>query len=251
LAHHTVTTLAARGCRLLLATLFFHTGADAATSFTQDLAPTRLRGYGELSAKFTSAHSTQGGALSTLVITCESEAKAGSVLAKFVSDLHLLGEIRDDTLAVGDVKAPVFVVARQGALAAFRNGKVVTILASPTAEGLSTGLMSLKTKLAGAELTPRSTIPMYLDSWDKHGFRFYYWPFQHPHPPDAARSNLRSSAGLAQSPARVVARHHTASTETAALSRRPNPRPDGGVTNPAAGRERSGRSIRPGRSRRG
>lgn len=152
----------------------------AAAPSTRSLAPIRLRGYGELSAKYTSGVSAQGETLSSLVISCESEAKAGLLLAKFVSDLHLLGDIRDDTLSVAGLKVPVFTVPRQGVVCAFRNGKVVNVLASPTVASLTAGLTSLKNKLAGAELAPRSKVPMFLDAWDKHGFRFYYWPFQQP-----------------------------------------------------------------------
>ena len=152
----------------------------AAAPSTRSLAPIRLRGYGELSAKYTSGVSAQGETLSSLVISCESEAKAGLLLAKFVSDLHLLGDIRDDTLSVAGLKVPVFTVPRQGVVCAFRNGKVVNVLASPTVASLTAGLTSLKNKLAGAELAPRSKVPMFLDAWDKHGFGFYYWPFQQP-----------------------------------------------------------------------
>ena len=172
--------LAPRWLAAALGMVLLGANAFADAPVTRSLAPMRLRGYGELSAKFTSDPTAQGGAFSSLAISCESEAKAGIVLAKFVSDLHLLGGVKDDILTVGGNKFPVVTVPRQGVMGAFRSGKVVNVLASATPEGLSTGLVSWKGRLAGAEWVPQSKVPMFLDAWDKHGFRFYYWPFQTP-----------------------------------------------------------------------
>jgi hypothetical protein len=162
-------------CLLLL-------GADAFAGepAARSLAPVRLRGYGEVSATFTVSEKAPGGTFSCLTIACESAEKAGIVHAKYVSDLHLLGEVKDETLAVVGITVPVFTVPRQGVVSAFRHGKTVYIAASPKLEVLRDGLVAVKGKLAGAELVPSSQVPMYLDAWDKHGFRFYYWPFQQP-----------------------------------------------------------------------
>lgn len=189
-------------------------GADE-TPTTRDLAPLRLRGYGELAAKFTSAPSARDGTVSWLAISCENEAKAGIVHAKFVSDLHALSEIRDDTLPVAGIQVPVSVVPRQGVVTALRYGRFVHVLTGPTVERLKEGLASLNRRsqqpdwafllepssgplatpgpagssrtpaapqslLAGAELLPHGQVPMFLQAWDQHGFRFYYRPWETP-----------------------------------------------------------------------
>jgi hypothetical protein len=134
-----------------------------------------LRGYGEVSAVETTA-----AAFSRLEIRCESAEKAGIVHAKFLSDLHALGGVRDETLPVGGVAVPVIAVPEQGVISAFRSGRVVYLVSSPTQAGWLEGVTALKRTLAGAELTPQGKVPMYLNAWDQHGFRFYYRPWETP-----------------------------------------------------------------------
>ena len=156
--------------------------AAGQTPSTRDLPPMRLRGFGELSAKITSGKTARDEAVSWLAISCEDETKAGIVHAKYVSDLHLLGEITDRILPLAGIRVPVFLIPRQGMVSAFRDGRVVHVVASPTMGGLMDGLASLERKgtLAKAELMPRGKVPMFLDAWDKHGFRFYYRPWETP-----------------------------------------------------------------------
>lgn len=74
---------------------------------------------------------------------------------------------------------PVIVVPEQGVVSAFRNGKVVYIVCATQAGWLS-GMTELKRKLADGEGVPQSKVPMFLDAWDQHGFRFYYRPWETP-----------------------------------------------------------------------
>jgi hypothetical protein len=55
-------------------------GADgyAATPTALSLAPRRLRGYGEISARFTLGEDSPGGPCSWLTIACETAGKAAS-----------------------------------------------------------------------------------------------------------------------------------------------------------------------------
>ena len=151
----------------------------AGTLSERRLEPVRLRGYGELSARFAVDDHGEGGRSSCLTIVCENAEKAGIVHAKYVSDLHLLGRVVDEVLTVDGIRLPVFAIPRQGMICAFRNGRTVFVVAAPSSRELRHGLAAVKRKPAGAELTPHEKVPMYLDSWDRHGFRFYYWPFQH------------------------------------------------------------------------
>ena len=160
--------------------VFLAVAASAEAAAPRTVPPARLRGYGEISARFTPGEVSANAPFSSLAVTCETAEKAGILHAKYVSDLHLLGGVQDERLDLPGLAAPIFVIPRQGQVSAFHNGKTVYIVASPGLEGLQHGLMTLNNKWRGAEWTPRRRVPMYLDSWDRHGFRFYYWPFQTP-----------------------------------------------------------------------
>ena len=151
------------------------TASVAAPVTVSELHARTLRGYGEVSAVTTLAD-----AYSRLEIRCESAEKAGVVHAKFVSDMRALGGVKDMTLSVCGIAVPVIAVPEQGVVSAFRNGKSVTIVSSSSETGWLEGLTALKRKLDGAELTPQAKVPMYLDAWDQHGFRFYYRPWETP-----------------------------------------------------------------------
>ena len=77
----------------------------AAPAAVHEWPAAALRGYGEVSAKGTTAD-----AFSSLEIVCENAEKAGIIHAKFVSDFHALGGVRDETLPVGGVAVPVIAV---------------------------------------------------------------------------------------------------------------------------------------------
>ncbi len=160
---------------VLTALLSAESVLSGTTLSTRGFPSMKLRGYGEVSAKRTGTD-----AFTRLEVACESAEKAGIVHAKFVSDLHALGGVKDETLPVGGVAVPRIVVPGQGSVSAFRSGKVVYVVASPTEAGWLEGLTALKRKLTGAELVPQGKVPMYLDAWDQHGFRFYYRPWETP-----------------------------------------------------------------------
>ena len=145
------------------------TAAPATVKSPEIIAPVDLRGYGEVSGKVSRTKN-----VSTLEITCESEAKARLLQAKYLSDLVELPGVTPKTGADG---ATIQVVANQGAIAAFCAGSKVTILASPDEAQLQALL--LKAAPTGSS-TAQVEVPMYLDRWDKFGFRFYYWPFHLP-----------------------------------------------------------------------
>lgn len=140
----------------------------------------KLRAYGTLSAerKFVPGQPLS----SALVITCESEPKARLVLAKYMSDLGELAGI--NPLPLTTARGPV--TARQldagmGVVAAVRGGKHVYIFTAGDASALKAVLENNfpsdgKIDATDAEIP----VPMYVDRWDKYGFRFYYGPFVVP-----------------------------------------------------------------------
>ncbi|HEY3397640.1 MAG TPA: hypothetical protein VGM19_08280 [Armatimonadota bacterium] len=144
----------------------------------------KLRGYGELSGDFV-LYQSAAGQVSALAIQCADVSKAKIVHAKYLSDLHLVLAVQDETVAVGAVPVPAVNVPDQGRIAAFRQGAVVYIAAGTDGTQLAALLGALP--LTGAELTPTGEVPLYLDSWDKHGFRFYYGSFNTPPPKSGER----------------------------------------------------------------
>ena len=144
------------------------------TPARSELIPARpLRGYGQLSGDFVSFSTPTGGSCSLLTIHCADVAHAKIVHAKYLSDLHLVLSVSDGTVPVGALTVPAVTVPDQGLIAAFRAGATVYVAAATDQPAL-TALLSAA-PLAGAELTPSGSVPLYLDSWDQHGWSFYYY----------------------------------------------------------------------------
>lgn len=145
-------------------------------------APMKLRGYGTVSGTYT-AKDIGGRSAGSLRIVCENAEKAKLVHAKYLSDLHLLPGVKANGASVhlGAAALSLHAVDGQGFVIAVRAGATVSIVAAASVEDL--------VRLAGECLpttdgplvsTPEVPVPMYLDRWDKHGFRFYYGPFTKP-----------------------------------------------------------------------
>jgi hypothetical protein len=128
---------------------------------------TTLRGYGRVSGSF---HEAPGG--SVLAITCEDEAKAKLLQAKYLSDLvDLPGVTREPGTPA------IYAIADQGFVAAYVGGPHVTILTGTSKEALHTLIQ--KVDPTGVTV-PQVEVPMYLDRWDKFSFRHYYRIWTHP-----------------------------------------------------------------------
>jgi hypothetical protein len=159
----------------LIAPCFSQTPSDAPAPFP----PVKLRGYGTLSAE----QKLIAGApqSSVLVVTCDSEAKAQLVLAKYLSDLGELPGVTPLPLTtpLGPVAARQ--AGAQGAVAAVRCGRQVSLFTAadgPALQALIAGNIPAGTKIDATEA--EIPVPMYLDRWDKYGFRFYYGPLTKP-----------------------------------------------------------------------
>ena len=149
----------------------------------QAVSPRDLRGYGRLGGEFTLYRDGGGARVSRLRIRCADEEKARIVHAKYLSDLHLLGDVRDEPVIVGAHTLPAATIPHQGQVAAWRRGRTVEIVAAETRAALRELLGGLPSReWRGAELTPSRPVPMFLDSWDKYGFRYYYRPWESPTP---------------------------------------------------------------------
>ena len=143
----------------------------------QQFPPIKLRGYGEISGQ----NWTLGNGLSLLEITAPSEEKARLVQAKFLSDLQVLPGTKVVELRSGDTKIHTVQAEGQGFVAAFQSGAKTYLLSSATEEAfLKVVAENNVADLRAAKSQPSIEVPMWLDRWDKFGFRFYYRPWERP-----------------------------------------------------------------------
>jgi hypothetical protein len=154
--------------------LIFLTIHAPAADAVQSFPPIKLRAYGTLSGE----DKTIDGTSSVLTIRAENEAKAKLVLAKYLSDLSLLPGVSPLPLTVNGGSVSAHAVDKQGAIAAIRSGLEVTIFTAADGPGLQTLINGSGQKIDASE--PEIQVPMYVDRWDKYGFRFYYGPFTKP-----------------------------------------------------------------------
>ena len=136
--------------------------APATAASSRTFGPVDLRGYGAVSGSF---RVETGG--SVLEITCEDESKAKLLQAKYLSDLAALPGVNIEA----GRNPTVYAVDAQGSVAAFRAANKVTILAAAGDEELKALIQQVK-PAGGASAAVEA--PMYLDRWDKFGFRHYY-----------------------------------------------------------------------------
>lgn len=149
----------------------------------QSYPETLLRGYGRLSAeevRYASAGEPQASA-SLLAIRAADADKARLVEAKFTGDLSRTGGTAERRLAVGDRQVPCIEVEGQGWMAVIREEKTVWIAAARRPPQMAALLRAAA--MAGPAVSPpgpAASVPMYLDSWDRYGFRFYYRAWETP-----------------------------------------------------------------------
>ncbi len=148
--------------------------------------PVKLRGYGVLAGTFIKTL-IDGESAGALRIVCQDQEKAKLVQAKYLSDLQLLPGVEKTERNVGPRRREslVYEVKDQGFIVAFRSQATVWILASPTIGGLEKLVyQNLAASTDPVSSTPEVGVPMFMDRWDKYGFRFYYGPFVKPQDAD-------------------------------------------------------------------
>jgi len=147
------------------------------------LPPVALRGYGKVAGDFSRLRLASGAA-SVLQLRCADVAHARLLHAKYLSDLSLLPGVAKGTLNIGKNRIAIQAVTGQGSIAALRAAGTVFILTAPTQADLrrliASGFNGKKVVPAAVVSQPETTVPMYLDRWDKFGFRFYYRPWELP-----------------------------------------------------------------------
>lgn len=140
-----------------------------------------LRGYGPLAGEQAVFTPGPGRQASYLRLTAADAAKARLTLAKYRADLRSLGGVADATITVGGRELPVAVAEGQGRILAVTAGNAVVILAAGEAADLQTLAAAVVAPLgAAASAAADAPVPAWLDTWDQHGFRFYYRPWETP-----------------------------------------------------------------------
>jgi len=160
---------------ITLALLFPLPGGIAAPAVpvTREWPPIALRGYGTLSGTQTLWQSPAG---SILEIRCENEDKAKLVHAKYLSDLTLLPGVKQ---AMGLAPFPYWELAGDGDLfTAARSKNGVFIFQAKALPDLTALVQQHGPR--DAAFDSEIEVPMFLDRWDRFGFRFYYGPWTQP-----------------------------------------------------------------------
>jgi hypothetical protein len=160
-------------------------GADKSTtglSLHASFPAKKLRGYGTVSGK----EDVDGSGGSLLRIECQDAEHARLLQAKYLSDL---GELPPATtpgqIDVGGAKISIQTADNVGAVAALRQGTTVVIAAAKTPDALSKLIAEgIHGNLGAWTSVAEGQVPMYLDRFDKYGFRFYYSPGQLKPGPD-------------------------------------------------------------------
>jgi hypothetical protein len=141
----------------------------------------KLRGYGTLSGS--SWTDAAGGSL--LQVDCQDVEHARLLQAKYLSDLgELPPATQTGVIEVNGAKISVQTADNVGAVAALRAGTTVVLAAAPSADALSKLIgASVQGTAASWTSVPEGRVPMFLDRFDKYGFRFYYAPGNLPQKP--------------------------------------------------------------------
>ena len=137
----------------------------------QEMAGSSLRGFGVVKGTFW----TLGNTGSILQIACEDEAKAKLTQAKYLSDIQVLPKVKASVVPNGTGKVFTVEAEDQGVLAALRFDKTVFILSAVSRPVFDKLLMECVAENGvNYGSTADVEVPMWLDRWDKYGFRFYY-----------------------------------------------------------------------------
>ncbi len=140
----------------------------------KEFPPIKLRGYGHVAGKYWT--NEDGGAL--LEIDCQDPEHARLVQAKYLSDL---GELPPATqtgqIHVKNSDISIQIANGVGTVAALRSGTTVILAAAKDANGMTQLLTAGLSGDPGSWTSvAEGKVPMFLDRFDKYGFRFYYAP---------------------------------------------------------------------------
>lgn len=141
----------------------------------------QLRGYGAISGSSAVWVAGPGREASYLRLTADDPAHARLTLAKYRSDLGVLGGVAPIAMTVAGRQLDATEVRGQGRILAVIAGRDVLILAAQDGGDLMRLAEAVIAPLGAAATTSSDTVvPAWLDTYDRHGFRFYYRPWERP-----------------------------------------------------------------------
>ena len=130
----------------------------------QDIPEITLRGYGKVSGRY---FQFNGGSI--LEITCQDAEKAKLTQAKYLSDAQVLPGV---TPARSGPLPGALEVRGEGAVAAIHSGDKVFLLAATSPANLEKlAANALNGDIHALASTAEAKVPMWLDKWDKYGYR--------------------------------------------------------------------------------
>ncbi len=138
---------------------------------------TVVRGYGSLQNLFVEYKNDKGISVgSVLIIRCANADKAGIILGKYNSDLRTFPGVKDDYINIEKKQIPISVVDKQGFVCALRQQNRVIIIIGQTANDAAKIIEWLKITSFKDVVFAGSSVPVFLDKFDKWGFGFWCNP---------------------------------------------------------------------------
>ncbi len=134
-----------------------------------------MRGYGRVSALDRRAGD---GKASLLELICEGEEQAKLLQAKYLSDLQVSPMVRPVDVPASGKVLKAWAVEGQGMICALRTGKRVYLAAAREAAGLVEMIKGVNVPEMSMEAEVE--VPMWLNRWDRFGFRHYYRQWELP-----------------------------------------------------------------------
>ncbi|WPJ96773.1 beta-galactosidase trimerization domain-containing protein [Coraliomargarita algicola] len=159
-----VSALALGGCN-------DETVSKLSVTVRENFPAKELRGYGTVSG--TDGMLASGANL--LTIECESPEKAELLQAKYLSDLGLLPQVTVEAHDFNGQAIQVFHAEGQGYIVTARKENLVRILSAEQRGVAIAGLM--EGDWSDWSFSTETKVPMYLDRWDKWGFRSHFKPW--------------------------------------------------------------------------
>ncbi len=170
-------------CLVLSILTFAHSAAAAQQTV-------ELRGFGRATIRT----ETRTDSVRITTIEAESEAKAALWQAKYLSDLtNTLG--RATPIALG-AAIGYALNGDQAFAVAVRKGRTLQLTSAPTRAQIEALAQEQQATIANTQ--SHATVPLYLNEWDQHAFRAYYWTGEIK--PGAKSYDARQDFDFARSP---------------------------------------------------
>jgi len=135
---------------------------------------TKLRGYGPVTAQFTSwRDAANGQRVTESIFTTDSTTHALTIVSKYLADLTLSPQVTASSFTAGKRNYRVISEAHGAKYTGFVVGRIGYVLAADKAAELQRLLGAMTAFLGPNVVTNVTKYPMYLDRFDRFGWGFY------------------------------------------------------------------------------